>query len=239
MTKRAWCTECNGWVVLDASDMCPYGHPASSLNNVEEWGNQPAEQPQLPTQTQPYGPPSAASPAPAPISYSNPDSKGPPFWAVAIGVVLVVGIAFGIYGYFTAPKHGVVHTMNGLVVDVPKGWSLVADKPTQFLITLDGNPKVAVEVDLWVDNSRDDYYWTVAQGARMAGLRVRDATWLGHAGSTFTSQQDAVTEWSTVIWDGNMRTFRADYDASGSDFQTNVAAATQIVNGMTLAPPKK
>jgi hypothetical protein len=40
MPKRAWCSECGGYVMLTAEEICPNGHPRSALRAIEEVASQ-------------------------------------------------------------------------------------------------------------------------------------------------------------------------------------------------------
>jgi hypothetical protein len=242
MPKRAWCSDCNSYVLLTAEEQCPSGHPRCALRGVEEVSAVSMASAGGTASASSFGPPTAPAIASGATSATwDPetlprDSRGVPVWAIVAGIVLVVGLGFGIK-QMTGPKRGVVHTMNGVVVTVPKGWGVVADKPTQFLVTPDGNDRIAVQVDKIMDatggltDSAVDIERTADENA---GLRVDRTAWLGHDGIVCRSTSGPVGQVRTMVWDGNASTYRADYNASGSDFDAHLAEANAMIQSMQV-----
>ena len=164
-----------------------------------------------------------------------------PVWLPVVGALVVLGLAFGAFKLITGPKHGTIHTMNGMVVTVPAGWGVVQDKPKTFLMTPDGNDKIAVEVDRMVDTSRQtggDLVTYERMGAERIGLHVDDATWLGHTGISYRSQNGEIGQLRTEVWDGNETTYVADYNAAGRDFDARLAEAKAIVQSIQVLAAK-
>lgn len=298
MARRAWCSDCNGYVLLTDEGLCPHGHPKPSLRGIEEWngGPTPAPRPQthVPSATQAATPvaeptpstapapaydaarpwaasdplsatPSAASPAAPPSARpslgvpaapcleqnaSSPspmmldtlpptDNRGVSVWKLLLAAVLIAAIGLGGYKYFTRPKNGTIETMNNVVINVPKGWTMVADKPTQFLVTREGNDKIAVQVDLHVDKRADVVLSMQVAEARMSGWPVSETTWMGKRAIAFGFEAGGVQEQRTVMWDGKLRTYVVYADAPAAEYATYKPQIDQMIQGMQLVAPKE